>query len=74
MQGARARVEGVEAQLVDAGGGGESGETHGMIAPLDDDDAQNVLANFEVSDEVLKKSTAAARESRGLHSKTRRCT
>ena len=31
-----------------------------MIAALeDDDDVQNVFANFEVSEEVLKKLTAA---------------
>jgi transcriptional/translational regulatory protein YebC/TACO1 len=31
-----------------------------LIAALeDDDDVQNVFANFEVSDEVLKKLTAA---------------
>ena len=31
-----------------------------MIAALeDDDDVQNVYANFEISDEVLKKLTAA---------------
>ena len=31
-----------------------------MIAALDDDeDVQNVFANFEISDEVLKKLTAA---------------
>ena len=30
-----------------------------MAALEDDDDVQNVFANFEVSDEVLKKLTAA---------------
>ena len=31
-----------------------------MLAALeDDDDVQNVYANFEISDEVLKKLTAA---------------
>ena len=31
-----------------------------MLAALDDDDdVQNVFANFEVSEEVLKKLTAA---------------